>query len=173
MKKPATQSSSKLQANKLTDPRDRITQQDFEELKETFDLFDEDGSGTIDPEELDKVFEELGLKNRNPTVGAILEEFKARNKALNFDDFLNIVVGKVGDTKSRDGLQKVFDIYDRDGAEFIDIEKFKQIARELGETMNETEIDEMMHNAFILNNTTSNEAFNFEEFYAIVTRPRN
>jgi len=86
---------------------------------------------------------------------------------------LDIVVGKVGDTKSKDGLQKVFEIYDKDGAGFIDMDKFKQIARELGETMNENEIDEMMHNAYILNNTESNESFSFEEFYAIVTRPRS
>ena len=86
---------------------------------------------------------------------------------------MDIVVGKVGDTKSKDGLQKVFEIYDKDGAGFIDMDKFKQIARELGETMNENEIDEMMHNAYILNNTESNESFSFEEFYAIVTRPRS
>ena len=29
--------------------KDRISQQDYEELKATFEVFDEDGSGTIDP----------------------------------------------------------------------------------------------------------------------------
>ena len=29
--------------------RDRLSQNDYDALKETFDLFDEDGGGTIDP----------------------------------------------------------------------------------------------------------------------------
>ena len=38
--------------------------------------------------------------------------------------------------------------------------------------MNDDEIVEMMHNAYILNNTSTNEAFNFEEFSSIVTKKR-
>lgn len=29
--------------------KDRLETQDYDELKQTFDIFDEDGSGTIDP----------------------------------------------------------------------------------------------------------------------------
>ena len=32
--------------------KDRISQNDYEELKATFDLFDADGGGSIDPEEI-------------------------------------------------------------------------------------------------------------------------
>lgn len=32
--------------------KDRISQSDYESLKETFDLFDEDHGGTIDPIEI-------------------------------------------------------------------------------------------------------------------------
>jgi Ca2+-binding EF-hand superfamily protein len=32
--------------------KDRISSNDYEELKATFDLFDEDGGGTIDPIEV-------------------------------------------------------------------------------------------------------------------------
>ena len=50
MKKPAT--SSNVQKTKISvsnSTKDKITEQDYEELKATFDLFDDDGSGTIDP----------------------------------------------------------------------------------------------------------------------------
>jgi Ca2+-binding EF-hand superfamily protein len=36
-------------ASKPTSWKDRLNQEDYEELKNTFDVFDEDGSGTIDP----------------------------------------------------------------------------------------------------------------------------
>ena len=48
--------------------KDRISEQDYEELKATFDLFDEDGGGTIDPVEIDKILDELGLKGRSAIV---------------------------------------------------------------------------------------------------------
>jgi hypothetical protein len=48
----------------------------------------------------------------------------------------------------------------------------KLAAKELGETMTEHDIIEMMHNTHILNQTESNEGFSFEEFYEIVTRKK-
>lgn len=37
---------------KKTSWKDRVSANDYEELKNTFDLFDEDGGGTIDPIEI-------------------------------------------------------------------------------------------------------------------------
>jgi Ca2+-binding EF-hand superfamily protein len=66
----------------------------------------------------------------------------------------------------------VFALYDSDTAGYIDFEKMKVAAKELGETMTEEDIIEMMHNTHILNQTESNEGFSFEEFYEIVTRKK-
>lgn len=42
--------SQKVPAKQIkTTYRDRLSQNDYDALKETFDLFDEDGGGTIDP----------------------------------------------------------------------------------------------------------------------------
>ena len=38
---------------------------EIEELKEAFDLIDEDGSGRISPIELEAAMEHLGLEKRN------------------------------------------------------------------------------------------------------------
>jgi len=38
--------------------------------------------------------------------------------------------------------------------------------------MNDDELTEMMHTAYIMNNTDSHDGFNFEEFYAIVTKKK-
>jgi len=53
-------------------------------------------------------------------------------------------------------MTKIFGHYDQNGDGFIDLEEFKQMARQLGETMNEEEIIELMHNTYILNNFNSN-----------------
>ena len=101
--------------------------------------------------------EELGLTRRNPTVGEIFNDLRNANRSINFDEFLELVVNRVGDTKSREGLQKIFNHWDKEGNGVLDLAAFKQVARELGETLNEEELIEMMHNTYILNNTHSNE----------------
>lgn len=45
----ASQKGSQKAAPKATSWKDRISQGDYDSLKETFDLFDEDHGGTIDP----------------------------------------------------------------------------------------------------------------------------
>ena len=109
--------------------KDRISQQDYEELKNTFDLFDEDHGGTIDPVEVEKILEELGLKGRSSIVFDLINGLRDLNRPINFEEFLGIVCSKVGDLKSRDGVTKVFELWDREGNGYADFDSFKRIAR--------------------------------------------
>lgn len=152
--------------------KDRLNQNDYEELKATFDLFDEDGGGTIDPVEIEKILEELGLKGRSEIVRDMINGLREVNKPIKFEEFLEIVCSKVGDVKSRDGITKVYQLWDRENNGSIDFDSFKRIARELGETLNDEELTEMMHNAYIMNATETHDNFSFEEFYTIVTKKR-
>ena len=45
----ASNKGSQKAPPKVTSWKDRISQGDYDSLKETFDLFDEDRGGTIDP----------------------------------------------------------------------------------------------------------------------------
>jgi Ca2+-binding EF-hand superfamily protein len=83
----------------------------------------------------------------------MINSLKDVNKPIRFDDFLNIICSKVGDCKSRDGITRVFQLWDKEGHGYVDYDSFKRIARELGETMNDDELTEMMHNAYIMNGT--------------------
>lgn len=166
----AATSSGKVANN--ANAQTRLDTVELKELRDIFELFDEDGSGTIDPSEVTQILSHLGLDKRNPIVFQMVEDMKSRSKAINFDDFLNIVVNRLGDTRSRDGLAKLFTVYDSDGNGTIDFEKFKTVAREIGENLNDDQILEMMHHVHVLNKTESNESFDFEEFYNIVTKKR-
>lgn len=41
--------------------KERLLPDDYEELRQTFDVFDEDGSGTIDPVEISKALADMGV----------------------------------------------------------------------------------------------------------------
>lgn len=71
----------------------------------------------------------------------------------------------MGDNKSQEGVQKLFNLYDNDQSGMIDFEKIKRISKELGETMNDQEIKDMMHHVHVLNRTENDQEISFEEFY--------
>ena len=48
--------------------RPGLMQDEIEEIKEAFDLFDTDGSGTIDPKELRAAMQSLGFEAKNQTI---------------------------------------------------------------------------------------------------------
>jgi Ca2+-binding EF-hand superfamily protein len=76
----------------------------------------------------------------------------------------------LGDTKSQAGVEKLFNLYDTDGTGKIDFDKVKRIAKELGETMNDKELEDMMHHVHVLNRTETPGEITLEEFYQIVTK---
>ena len=80
----ASTSSAKISKPVSSAWKDRLAPEDYDELKQTFEVFDEDGSGTIDPEEINKVLEELGLDRRSPYVLSIINNLKEKHKAIGF-----------------------------------------------------------------------------------------
>ena len=48
--------------------RSELTEEQKQEIKEAFDLFDTDGSGTIDPKELRAAMQSLGFEAKNQTI---------------------------------------------------------------------------------------------------------
>ena len=137
--------------------KDRVSPQDFEQLRDVFLIFDEDGSGTIDPQEIVKVLEEVGLDKRNQHTVKIIWALREKNKILNFDEFVDVVCSQVGEYKTRDGLQRVWKLYDKEDTGVIRFEDLKEIARSIGEYMDDQALLDLMHSVFIKQGTQSNE----------------
>jgi Ca2+-binding EF-hand superfamily protein len=45
-----------------------LSEEEIEEIREAFNLFDTDGSGTIDPKELKAAMQSLGFEAKNQTI---------------------------------------------------------------------------------------------------------
>jgi centrin-1 len=60
----------------------------------------------------------------------------------------------------------VFNLFDDDQSEKISIKNLKRVARELGESMTDAELTEMIERA----DADNDGEINFEEFYAIMTK---
>lgn len=59
----------------------------------------------------------------------MIKDLQTKGKTINFDEFLQIIYSKLGDTKSKEGLLKIFQLYDNDQAGCIDFQKIKRVCR--------------------------------------------
>ena len=72
----------------------------------------------------------------------------------------------MGEKDSREEILKAFRLFDDDETGKITFRNLKRVAKELGETMTDAELLEMIERA---DNDQDGE-INFEEFYAIMTK---
>ena len=136
--------------------KEKLHPEDYEQLRNTFDLFDADHSGFIDPEEISKIMEELGESRKGTFIYGIIDNLRIRNKPINFDEFVDLVAPKVGDVKSKEGLRTVFKRLDTDDDDYINYDELKKMSRIAGDNINDEEILELLHSIFINHKTNNN-----------------
>ena len=144
-----------------------LTEDEIEEIREAFNLFDTDGSGTIDPKELKAAMQSLGFENKNPTIYAMIADLEkaAGGGDIDFDTFLDAITSKLGDKETRGGIAKIFELFDDDSTGAINLKNLQRVAKELGETMTVEELQEMLERAASDGNEISSE-----DFYTIMTK---
>ena len=60
------------------------------------------------------MLEEIGLDRRNPYVINIITAMRDQNKNLSFEEFVDIVCSYTGEVRTRDGIRRVFNLYDKE-----------------------------------------------------------
>lgn len=116
--------------------RPGLSEEEIEEIREAFNLFDTDGSGTIDPKELKAAMQSLGFEAKNQTIYQMIADIdRDGNGNIGFEEFLDMMTAKMSDSDSREDIQKVFNLFDDDQTGKISLRNLKRVAKELGETM--------------------------------------
>ena len=156
---------SKFTASKYARPG--LTEDEVEEIKEAFDLFDTDGSGTIDPKELKAAMQSLGFEAKNQTIFQMISDLDANQSgAIDFEEFLDMMTARMSDKDTREDISKVFRLFDDDQTGQITLKNLWRVARELGETMTEEELQEMIDRA----DSNGDGGVSMDDFYQIMTK---
>ena len=147
--------------------RPGLTEDEVEEIREAFNLFDTEGTGTIDVRELKTAMASLGFESKNPTIFQMIAELERElTGPVDFETFLDGVSGKLGDKESRGGVPKIFNLFDVDRKGSVAFKDLKRVARELGETLSDEELREMIERA----DSNGDGEISFEDFYTIMTK---
>lgn len=109
----------------------------------------------------------LGFEAKNPTIYAMIADLDTHENAggINFEQFLDAITDKLGNKETRNGIQRIFELFDDDRTGSINIHNLRRVAKELGETMSADELKEMLERA-----ASNGEEITFDDFYFIMTK---
>ena len=160
--------SKQAEFNPKNYEKNGLTEDEVLEIKEAFDLFDTDHSGTIDTDELKQALGNLGIDAKNQTLQNMMNDIdKNQSGTIDFDEFIEMMTAKMSDKDTPEDLRKVFDLFiGDDTADKIELKHLKRVAKELGENMSDDELNEMIVRA----DTDKDGKVSFDEFYAIMTK---
>jgi len=88
-------------AQKKKIERPGLTEDEVEELREAFNLFDTEATGKIDPRELKSAMQSLGFESKNPTIYNMIADLESQGREVDFEEFLDGITSKLGDKETR------------------------------------------------------------------------
>jgi len=63
----------------------------------------------------------LGFESKNPTIYAMIADLENAGTEIDFEMFLEAITSKLGDKETKDGISKIFDLFDDDGTGAINL----------------------------------------------------
>merc|ERR1711935_428979 len=134
----------------------------LDEVREAFGLFDADASGEIDVRELKAAMRSLGFEIKNEELKKMVSDIGGDgNGTIEFAEFLEMMTGKMGEKDSREDIEKVFKLFDDDNTNKISFRNLARVAEELGENIDDEEMQDMINQA----DRDGDGEINLDEFY--------
>ena len=147
-----------------------ILEDDIDEIRKGFEMFDVENKGQIDPIELKETMEEMNLKDKNPFIYELISSLCKNNKSkggLTSDEFISILEEKICDVESNQGIKTIFEVFS-DSDNKIPMPTFYQVAKEVGDEDNGEEIRDLVEKS-----KTGGKEIDFSEFYDIMKNKNN
>ena len=110
----------------------------------------------------------IGYDEKDPVVYQVVTELDTPRNAnaggASFEDFCQTVNNRLPDKEADEDLRKVFELFvDDPDSETTSLESIKRVADELGENIEEGELNAMLNKA-----SRDGAKLNFEDFVAIM-----
>ena len=137
------------------------------EVKEAFNVFDSEQTGGLDARELKAAISALNIKISKDEIRSIYQDFrKDIHEKVTQDEFMEIVVPRLPDRHSKEYIQKIFQYFDLENTGKITVRHLRKIAQEIGESLTEEELKEIMEEA----DRDGDGYIGFNDFYRIMKK---
>ncbi|CAG9860447.1 unnamed protein product [Phyllotreta striolata] len=139
---------------------DQFTEEQVEEYKQKFNLFDKDNDGLIEIGNLGTLIRSLGQNPTERELKNLVSEISREDGKVDFSEFLTLLAMQMNNAGDEEELREAFRIFDKDGNGYIKLEELKHIVMTMGEKMSIQEFTEMMNEIEV----NGEGKFNYEEF---------
>merc|ERR1711972_903802 len=147
--------------------RPGLSVDEVEEMKEAFDLFDNDGSGAISVNELTAAMKSLGFDVKHAVVYNMVADLDADGSGeIEFGEFLDVMTAKLSDKNTKEEIDRVFKLFDKDRNGTLEADDLSRVCKELGEDMTEEDIREVIGRMDV----DGDGAVGLDDFYAVITK---
>ncbi|KAJ3236429.1 hypothetical protein HDU81_010812 [Chytriomyces hyalinus] len=124
-----------------------MTQSQYDEIRDVFNLFDTDGSASIDPSELRIVMRALGFnltEEEAEEISKIFERAPDEDDSLSFEEFLFVMAIKLSQKDETAEMKKSFTVFDTEKRGKIGFRDLRRIALELGDNLTDEDLHIMI-----------------------------
>ena len=122
-----------------------LDSEQLEEVREAFNLFDTDGSGSIEVKELKAAMRALGFQVKKAEIRKMVADVdKNENGSVEFDEFVDMMTCRMANRDSREEVMKVFRLFVDEGSDYITFRNLKRVVTELNEGLSDDEMMEMI-----------------------------
>jgi centrin-1 len=147
--------------------RATLDEEQAEEVREAFNLFDTEGKGQIDIRELKAGFRALGFQVKKAEIRQMLQDIDKEGTAtVTYNEFVEMVTPKVLARDPKEEIMKIFRLFDEDNTGGITFRNLKRVATELGENLSDEELQEMIEEA----DRDQDGVVSAEEFYRVMRK---
>merc|ERR1712070_345541 len=145
----------------------QLSDEQMDESREAFSLFDGDQSGAIDVRELKAAMRALGFEVKKEELKKMISDIdNDGNGSIEFAEFLQMMTGKMGEKDTREDIEKEFKLFDDDNTNKISFRNLARVAEELGENIDDEELQDMINQA----DRDGDGEINIDEFYRIMKK---
>ena len=142
-----------------------IKDEDLHEIRETFAMFDADGSGSITINEIKNIYNALGHEFTEKEIKNMMNDIDINQDGyITFHEFLSLYKIYVHFRFQEEKLIEAFKICDCDGNIFVSFDELKRIMKEVGENLKDRQIRNMLKEV----DMDGDDRINFEEFIQLM-----
>lgn len=146
--------------------RPELSDEQKQEIKEAFELFDTDKDGAVDYHELKVAMRALGFDLKKAEVLKTLRDHdKTGHGLLEYDDFAKIMTERILARDPMDEIRRAFQLFDDDNTGKISIRNLRRVAKEIGDRLEDDELQAMIDEFDLDQDGEINE----QEFISIMT----
>merc|ERR1711920_953520 len=147
--------------------RPGLSVDEVEEMKEAFDLFDNDASGAISVNELTGAMQSLGFDVKHAVVYNMVADLDSDGSGeIEFDEFLEVMTAKITDKNTKEEIDRVFKLFDKDRNGTLEADDLSRVCKELGEDMPEEDVREVIQRMDL----DGDGAVGLDDFYNVLTK---